>query len=122
MCYFENGFEDDIFIETKFGQESLDKMILTNFLFDTRLWHWRISSLNHLFVLYNHHTLFRSKKTVKELINELKSKSKDDKKLHINNDFDNEEFHSLYITDFDYSPFIFGIDKNEKKHKIYNYD
>jgi hypothetical protein len=36
LCYFENGFEDDIFIERKFGQESLDKMILTNFLFDTR--------------------------------------------------------------------------------------
>jgi hypothetical protein len=26
LCYFENGFENDIFIEREIGQQSLDKM------------------------------------------------------------------------------------------------
>jgi hypothetical protein len=34
LCYFENGFENDIFIEREIGQRSLDKMSLTMFKLD----------------------------------------------------------------------------------------
>jgi hypothetical protein len=30
-CYFENGFEHDLFIDKNFGQEFLHKMSLTKF-------------------------------------------------------------------------------------------
>ncbi len=33
-CYFENGLEHDLFIDRKFGQDSLDKMLISFFKFD----------------------------------------------------------------------------------------
>jgi hypothetical protein len=50
LCHFENGFENDIFIEREIGQQSLDKMSLTRFQLDNAVYDPRISSLNHLFV------------------------------------------------------------------------
>ena len=68
MCHFENGFENDIFIEREIGQQSLDKMSLTRFQLDKLVNEQRISSLNHLFVRYDN-SYYKSKLTVKELIN-----------------------------------------------------
>ena len=76
MCHFENGFENDIFIEREIGQQSLDKMSLTRFELDRSVDDLRISSLNHLFVqLYGNKLYYKSKLTVKELINYFKSKN-----------------------------------------------
>jgi hypothetical protein len=30
-CYFENGLEHDVFINRKFGQDSIDNMLLSIF-------------------------------------------------------------------------------------------
>ncbi len=65
LCYFENGFENDIFIEKNFGHESLNKML--NIKLDERVDKIRISSLNYLFIECKS-SLYKSKLTVKQLI------------------------------------------------------
>jgi hypothetical protein len=70
LCYFENGFENDIFFEREIGQQSLDKMSLTRFELDKDVYDLRISSLNHLFAeFHNDVSYYKSKLTVKKLIN-----------------------------------------------------
>jgi hypothetical protein len=50
FCYFENSFENDIFIESNYGLDSLNKMGLTRFKFDAGVEEIRISSKNNLFL------------------------------------------------------------------------
>jgi hypothetical protein len=73
FCYFENGFENDLFLEREIGQHSLDKMSSTMFVFDTAVRGFGLSSLNHLFlncqVNGDSYSLYKSKLTVKELMN-----------------------------------------------------
>ncbi len=67
FCYFERGFEQDLFIERESGQHALENMSITMFNLDQKVRSFVISRYNHLFVECDA-LLYRSKDNLKDLM------------------------------------------------------
>lgn len=107
-------------------------MKLTKFkLFDHEINKIIISSSNHIFVrfdplisLYNYFScelFYKSRITVKELIDRFVSRDQGEKELHIDDYFENLKYDSIERIYID-SPFVVGLSKHEKIDKIFNYE